>query len=108
MSAYLEAEWNYWCQPSRGSRGIDITALADPDSSLPHLAIEAGTKSKSVKQAFIKLLDPKTRMYAGMLPLVVRKLKRKNRIVLRWHATSGKHGTDNFLGAIEEARELAA
>lgn len=104
MAALLEESYGYWCQASRGSRGIDVTGLAAPDSFLPHVAIEAGTRSKSVKQAFAKLRQAK--LYPGMIPLVVRKVKKKNRIHLRWHATDGKWGHDSFEKALEEARSL--
>jgi len=94
----------YFCYASRGSRGIDIIALSPKDQILPHLGIEAGGRSKSVKEAFAKMRASAN--FPGMLLLVVREVKVKNRNRLRWHATDGVHGHDSFESALEAAGDL--
>ncbi len=102
MAKHLEDTYGYFCYPSRGSRGIDLVCLNPYD--YPHLMIEVGTKSKSVRLAFSKLRE--AALFPGSYPLVVRKTKKAGRVVLRWHATDGKHGHNSFIAALEEARSL--
>lgn len=98
--AHLEAK-GYWCAASRGSRGIDIVCFAPPDSTLPHLAIEAGGRAKSVVAALAKMRES-TRPPGSVL-LVVRQVKERGRNVLRWHSTEGR-GHDSLEDALSAAR----
>jgi hypothetical protein len=99
VSAFL-AQRGYFCYPSRGSRGIDIIALHDTES---HLGLEVGTTHKRAASAFEKMLAcPRP---AGMVCLVVRKTKRKNRVVLRWHVAGIQTGFLDFDEALAAARE---
>ncbi len=96
---FLEAR-GYFCYPSRGSRGIDIIALHDIAS---HLGLEVGTTHKRAASAFAKMLaSPRP---AGMVCLVVRKTKRKNRIVLKWHVHGVQLGFVDFDEALQRAKE---
>ena len=104
VAKILEEEHGYYCYASRGSRGIDLIAL-HPGDSLPHLGVEVGTESKSVRSAFRKLNEGAKR-YPGMYFLVVRRCKRGARNIFRWHATAGKWGHDTFEDALAEARAL--
>jgi len=105
VAKILERDYHYHCYPSRGSRGIDLICLAPPDSLLPHLGLEVGTKSKSVRAAFAKMAE--ARRYPGMIFMVVRKLILSNRIVFKWHPRAGfKSGYFDFEKALEEARSL--
>ena len=100
--AYLETEHGYFCYPSRGSRGIDVVALSTTD--LPHLLLEVGTKNKRARGAFAKMNASPN--FPGAFLLVVRKVKVRNRIRLRWHVPGIVRGLDDFLGAIAESRNL--
>jgi hypothetical protein len=105
VAKYLEDEYGYYCYPSRGSRGIDLVCLANPFGiARPHLMIEVGTESKSVKAAFAKISE--TTLFPGSIPLVVRKIVKNRRISLRWHSQAGVRGHENFWDALVEARTL--
>lgn len=81
-----------------------MIALAPKEANLPHLGLEIGGASKSVRSAFSKMRSGQN--FPGMVLLVVRELKRKNRLCLRWHFTDGEPGHDSFelaLAAREEA-----
>jgi hypothetical protein len=103
VAAHLEG-LNYFCYPSRGSRGIDLICLAPPDSNLPHLGIEVGTEAKSVRAAFAKMRA--ATQFPGMIMLVARRIVIRRKSKIRWHADSGRWGTDSFMEAIEKARAL--
>lgn len=104
VANYLTENYGYYCYPSRGSRGLDLICLCPDNLHLPHLGLEIGTESKSVKAAFAKMCA--ARRFPGMLFMVVRKIKKNGRVKLRWHVTSGAWGHDSFESALEEARKL--
>lgn len=102
----------WFCYPSRGSRGIDIIAIAPPEfrsnghASSPHLGLEIGGRSKSLRGAFAKMREQP--QCPGMLLLVVIETLRERRRSLRWYANErGKHGGHaDVHAAIAEARSL--
>ena len=105
VASVLEAE-GYSCYPSRGSRGIDVVAIAPKDQPLPHLGIEIGGMGKRLGVAFAKMRA--SAQCPGMVLLVVLETLRKRRRSLRWYASAdGKHGGhERVHDAIEEARTL--
>ena len=99
---HLEA-LGYFCYPSRGSRGIDLIAIAPGTLHLPHLGREVGGEKKSVREAFGKMrLLPQC---PGMVLLVVREIKTNGRNHFRWHAAAEVRGHDSFEGAVDAARK---
>lgn len=106
VTAILEAI-GYFCYPSRGSRGIDVVAIAPKDESLlPHLGVEIGGSGKRIATAFGKMRA--CPQCPGMVLLVVLETLRNRRRSLRWYASEdGKRGGhDNPLDAVDEARRL--
>lgn len=101
MVIALLEERGYFCYPSRGSRGIDVIALAPKDTSMPHIGLEVGTKNKSAKKAFEKMRSEPN--FPGMVLLVVRKRLKKNRISFRWHSAGGR-GFDTLEAALESLK----
>ncbi|MDE2101746.1 MAG: hypothetical protein KGL39_31155 [Patescibacteria group bacterium] len=97
---FLEAR-GWYCYASRGSRGLDITAIAPKDSPLPHLGIEAGTKNKRARGAFKKMRE--SPQCPGMILLVARKMLVKRRITILWHVEGVLRGMA-FDAALERAR----
>lgn len=87
---------------SRGSRGVDIVALAPPNTTLPHLEIECGAESKRVGEAFRKLAAIPA--YSGAVRLVVRVLNRRGKRVVWWYAHADAMYTTDFIEALEAAR----
>lgn len=94
------------CYPSRGSRGIDVIALAPSTETRPHLGLEIGGSGKRLHTAFEKMRAAP--QCPGMILLVVLETIRKRRRTLRWYASEdGKRGGhQSVLEAIAEARDL--
>ena len=103
-AAELEAI-GYFCYPSRGSRGIDLIALATDEMALPHLGLEVGGSGKRLGVAFAKMRE--NAQFPGMLLLVALSLMKKRRRVLRWYAREDhRGGHHSVIDAIAEARTL--
>jgi hypothetical protein len=82
-AALLEG-FGYTCFTSRGSRGIDLLAVADHG---PHLAVEVGGPKKVLAESFASLYAAKKP--AGTRVLVVRWIKpRGKRAHFRWHLSA--------------------
>jgi|SRR5580704_11921264 hypothetical protein len=111
VSAVLE-KLGWYCYPSRGSRGIDVIAIAEPEyranggTTRPHLGLEIGGLGKSHSAAFAKMRSAP--QCPGMILLVVKETKANGKRRLRWYASErGKHGGhESVQEAIVEARTL--
>ena len=103
VSSVLEAI-GYFCYPSRGSRGINVVAIAPKEDPLPHLGIEIGGPGKRLAIAFGKIRA--CAQCPGMLLLVAMETIRDRRRSIRWYASEdGKRGGHKDVrDAIEEAR----
>ncbi len=86
-AALLEA-YGYTCFTSRGSRGIDLFAVAEHG---PHLAIEVGGPKKVLRESFEALYAAKKP--GGTRVLVVRWVNRG----FRWHLSADR---GDFFGEI--------
>ncbi len=100
-AALLEGH-GYVCFASRGSRGIDLLAVAD---SGPHLAIEVGGPKKVLAESFQALHAAKKP--AGTRVLVVRWVKpRGKRAHFRWHLSADPGGFyDDLADALEALKK---
>lgn len=87
----------------RDERGLDgdIVALAPTESALPHLIVEVGGASKSVKQSIAEMTEHA--LPPGFIPIVGRCIG-KGRSAWRWHTRAFVDGHKTLLGAINEAK----
>jgi hypothetical protein len=107
----LEKE-GWYCYPSRGSRGIDVIAIAPHEyrsngsTVRPHLGVEIGGKGKRLRVAFEKMRGAP--QCPGMILLVALETIRDRKRSVRWYASEeGKRGGHaSVLDAIAEARTL--
>lgn len=91
----------YFCYPSRGSRGIDVVAIAPKDEPLPHLGIEIGGPGKRIATAFAKMRA--CPQCPGMVLLVALETLRNRKRSLRWYASE-----DGKRGGYESVRDAIA